>query len=301
MCGNVCDAGKICKNGVCTTGTGATGCDGESINTSKDSAHCGQCGNKCAAGKICQSGTCATGTGATVCDGKVANTTESLNCGQCGNTCSTDKTCKAGVCSTGIGIGDTIVFGNYYGSPIQWYILDKDTANHRVMLVSMDIVELKIPYHIEYEDVTWAESTIRSWLNGYGKSDNIQSQDYTSSNFISRAFTSEERSRILSVQIVNANNPNFGTPGGVNTTDKVFLLSIDEVEPLLGLTGRDLCSKIHCLSDSWWLRSPGSSPTKAAIVDYEGYLLSGGNLVNSTDGSYQLTFISVRPALWLNY
>ncbi|MBQ8037375.1 MAG: hypothetical protein IJ268_10305, partial [Proteobacteria bacterium] len=235
QCGKKCAVGQICQSGTCATGTGYTICDGKGRNTSNDSAHCGQCGKKCAVGQICQSGSCATGTGATVCDGKNANTTQALNCGQCGNTCSSDKTCKASVCSTGIGVGDTIVFGNYNDTPIQWYILDNDTANHRIMLLSMDILG-KRPYHTKSEAVTWAESTIRSWLNGYGSNENKQSADYTSSNFITTAFTNEERARIVKLTVVNENNPVDGTPGGANTQDQVFLLSIAEVKNLLGLT-----------------------------------------------------------------
>ena len=159
----------------------------------------------------------------------------------------------------------------------------------------MDVLE-KRPYHTKNEAVTWAESTIRSWLNGYGKSENKQSLDFTSSNFISSAFSSEERARIASVQIVNANNPKYDTPGGVNTNDKVFLLSIDEVKTLLGTTQNDICTKIHCKVE-WWLRSPGSYTASAAYVDDNddfGYLCILGSSV------YYFS-AGVRPALWLKY
>ena len=50
------------------------------------------------------------------------------------------------------------------------------------------------------------------------------------SDFINGYFTKEERDRILPWKIINDYNPKYKTPGGVNTTDKVFCLSIEEVE-----------------------------------------------------------------------
>ena len=202
-----------------------------------------------------------------------------FNCGKCSNACAAGKACKAGTC-TDLEVGGVTAFGQYNQSPIQWYILDKDAANHRVMLLSMDTLH-KICYNRNYGFITWAESKIRSWLNGY---------------FISSAFTSEERARIPSVQIVNANNPMYGTPGGVDTTDKVFLLSIDEVETLLGTTKEDICSKIHCGIGSWWLRSPGERVkygNLATSVASDGKLKTHGEDTTHVNG--------VRPAMWLEY
>ena len=299
QCGKKCGVGQICTSGSCQTGSGTTSCDGKSIDTSKDSANCGMCGNICGIGKICQNGTCTAGTGVTYCDGKsINNTNHFLNCGQCSNACAKNKICQNGTCSEPK-VGDVISFGQYKIldaqtiTPIQWYILDKDTVNHRVMILSMDVLE-KRPYHTKNEAVTWAESTIRSWLNGYGKSENKQSLDFTSSTFISSAFTSEERARIPSVQIVNANNPQYGITGGVNTNDKVFLLSIDEVKTLLGTTMEDICTKIHCTAH-WWLRSPGSNTYYAASVSNGGSLYARGNYVHD-DRNF-----GVRPALWISY
>ena len=268
-----------------------TKCGNISISLMDDSAHCGQCGNKCAVGKICKSGTCQTGTGATTCNAKEANTSkEALNCGQCGNTCPTDKTCKAGVCTASIDVGNTLVFGNYNGSPIQWYILDNDAVNHRLMLLAMDVLEERV-YHTKEEAITWEQSSIRSWLNGYGSSENKQSEDYTSSNFIKSAFTDEEKAKIPKVTVVNDDNPQYGTPGGNNTQDYVFLLSINEVKTLL--PSDNMCTKILCTTN-WWLRSPGRNASCAANVGDSGSLYTGGNYVDVDRGG-------VRPALWLNY
>ena len=251
--------------------------------------------------------------GSTTGDGESVNTSvntsnDFFNCGQYSNACAGDKICQNGIC-TEPKVGDVISFGHYqiYGSqtktPIQWYILDIDRANHRFKLLSVDILEGNWEYHklLVGDHVTWAESTTRSWLNGYGPSENERAKDYTSSNFISSAFTSEERARIPSVQLVNANNPESGTPGGMNTTDKVFLLSIDEVRSLLESTNEHICVKIHC-TYSWWLRSPGIVIGSAAFVSYDG----DGIFSNVVYYDYIIadgasTPMGLRPALWLNY
>ena len=294
QCGKKCDVGKRCQSGTCKTGTGSTYCDGISINTSNDSANCGQCGKMCGVGQICQSGTCQTGMGSTYCDGISINTSyDFANCGQCGRT-ATHKLCKDGE-FTDPSVGGTVSFGMYNSSPIEWYILDNDTVNHRLMLLAMDLLE-KRPYHTQIVAITWEQSTIRSWLNGYGSSENKQSEDYTSNNFMKSAFTDEEKAKIPKVTIVNDNNPQYNTRGGTNTQDYVFLLSINEVKTLLPLyvdEQNNMCAKIHCIA-YWWLRSPGYDTDNAASVSYDGTLDAYGGSVGSND-------IGVRPALWLNH
>lgn len=202
-----------------------------------------------------------------------------------GNICS-EEPCSGEDCS----VGDTIPFGNYNNSTIQWYVLDKDATNHRLMLLAMTGV-VKKKYNEVFEAITWENSTIRSWLNGYGSSKNKQGIDYTTDNFILNAFTSEERAKIPLVTIENPDNPQHGTDGGNNTEDYVFLLSIIDVENLLGITSV-MCSKIDCTS-YWWLRSPGKNKDDASYVDTEGIMDSEGNDVNGLH--------PIRPALWINY
>ena len=290
----VCDAGQVCSKGACVDeAPEETVCDGKSVNTSNDSANCGQCGQKCAVGYMCVNGSCLSGSGVTYCNGRNVNTSnDPVNCGQCGRT-ATHQICKEGD-FIAPAVGEIISFGTYNGTPIQWYILDNDTTNHRIMLTSMDILESR-PYHIVDEGVTWAVSTIRSWLNGYGSGENIQEQDYTSSSFISTAFIDEERERIDQITVVNEDSPK-GTKGGEDTLDWVFLLSISEVNTLLGKVKGDIGSKLRCAS-AWWLRTPGSSTHHVAVVspswDYSGNIdESGLNIYNN---------YGVRPALWLNY
>ena len=189
-------------------------------------------------------------------------------------------------------VGGTIAFGYYNGSTIQWYILDNDTTNHWIMLLSMDILE-KMPYNPRRASITWKKSTIRSWLNGYASSYNNVGNDYTGNNFINIAFSTSEKVKIVSSNVPAHANPKYSTSPGNATTDKIFLLSITEVNNLLG-TGSNMCTKIHSAT-MWWLRSPGGSADRAANVNTDGSVYLDGVSVDRGG------LFGVRPALWVNY
>ena len=116
----------------------------------------------------------------------------------------------------GVTTWDCIYFGNYYQSnsstkePIKWRVLSVD-GNDAFLLADQNL-DAK-PYNEEDTDVTWATCTLRTWLNG---------------TFLNTAFTSAEQTAIKNTTVVNEDNPYYGTEGGVNTIDKVYLLSIAE-------------------------------------------------------------------------
>lgn len=187
-------------------------------------------------------------------------------------------------------INGTIEFGHYNSRPIQWYVLDEDTANHRTLLVAKDVLDEK-PYNYITDNFTsWEDCTIRSWLNGYDATQNVLGKDYASDNFISTAFTSEEQARIATVQVINDTKNQYGSTGGANTMDKVFLLSVDEVKTYLG-SPKGVCAKLNCTIE-WWLRTPGYDTHDAVLVSSDGKINPRGMWGNSDAG--------LRPALWLN-
>ena len=112
-----------------------------------------------------------------------------------------------------------IVFGAYGQvgdesegpEPIEWEILEESSKG--MLLVSRYVLEVR-PYHDEEEDVTWEKCRLRSWLND---------------EFLNKAFTEKEQGRIRVTELTNPGNPVHGTPGGNNTWDRIFLLSVDEV------------------------------------------------------------------------
>ena len=48
--------------------------------------------------------------------------------------------------------------------------------------------------------------------------------------FIAEAFSASEKSAIPTVTLSNPDNPNYGTEGGNDTQDQVFLLSLEELQ-----------------------------------------------------------------------
>ena len=125
---------------------------------------------------------------------------------------------------------DNIYFGNYFQSngatkePVKWRVLSN--SDGKLFLLSDQNLDV-FQYHTDWESVTWEKSTMRSWLNGYGASENTggdNGTDYTSDNFIGAAFSEKEQKAIADTTVVNDDNPTYGTEGGENTNDKIFLL-----------------------------------------------------------------------------
>ena len=70
---------------------------------------------------------------------------------------------------------DNIYFGNYFQSngatkePVKWRVLSN--SDGKLFLLSDQNLDV-FQYHTDWESVTWEKSTMRSWLNGYGASEN---------------------------------------------------------------------------------------------------------------------------------
>lgn len=187
-------------------------------------------------------------------------------------------------------IGDVIEFGNYYQNdltkktPIRWRILD--IKNNKALLVSELLLDVQ-PYNKEYKNITWENSSIRRWLNN---------------EFINEAFSKSEQNKINLTYLHNNDNKSYGTKGGNDTQDKIFLLSINEVERYLTNRNQRMVkltkyAKEHDASSdyvngTWWLRSPGSSQSYAAIINFSSVGIDGSGVAAK--------YNSIRPALYLD-
>ena len=226
----------------------------------------------------------------------------------------------------GGGQADNIYFGTYQQSsdgsggynidPIKWRVLEN--ANGQLFLLSDQNLDV-FQYHVDYESVTWATSTMRSWLNGYSAEQNTGGSsgiDYTSDNFIGTAFSEKEQKAIADTTVVNDDNPDHNTEGGNDTTDQIFLLSIEEVQNAdYGFTddssriatntayvaggGEIGGNMLHGVgeADYWWLRSPGDLNHRAAGVA-AGVSVDGG--VGGYGYSVRIAYLAVRPAFNLD-
>ena len=198
-------------------------------------------------------------------------------------------------------VGDIVYFGTYEQDndttngkeDIEWLVLAKE--KNRVLVISDKALDCQ-PYNSSYtEEVTWEKCSLRKWLNN---------------DFINAAFTAEERAKIPTVMVSTDKNPEYDTDPGNATKDRVFLLSIVEVEKYFPSNEARKCvpteyaiSNGAYTSDSytkggkatcwWWLRSPGYNRFDAASVNMYGNVDEEGSHVNNDT-------YAVRPAMWIS-
>lgn len=197
-------------------------------------------------------------------------------------------------------IGSTMPFGDY-----NWRILD--IKNNTALIITENIIEHRA-YHDVYKDITWADCSLRKYLNGefYDK------------------FNVTDKSRISPVINKNPDNQWYGSKGGEDTEDSIFLLTIEDVvcryfgdssEKLYNpgknqrywfeRKDKNNSKRIARLEANkegiwwWWLRSPGRVNVKAVYIHGDGNIgIQGNNILkgNISDG---ICTGGVRPALWL--
>jgi len=192
---------------------------------------------------------------------------------------------KAGL--TNVNVGSTIKFGFYEQDnntsngkeEIEWKVLAVD--GNKALVISQYALDCQ-KYNSTYTDTTWEKCSLRTWLNG---------------TFYNAAFGSDHQKMIASSTVTADKNPSYSTSPGNNTTDKVFLLSITEVNKYFSSDSARQCQgTAYCYAQGncwWWLRSPGDYSGDAARVNDDGSVDRSGYYVGSVLGA-------VRPALWIN-
>lgn len=204
---------------------------------------------------------------------------------------------------TKFNIGEIMSFGGY-----DWRILD--LQGNTALIMMEDIIEQQ-PYNNYAGDVTWADCSLRKYLN---------------SEFYNR-FTLDEQSRIIPVMNKNQDNQWYGSRGGEDTRDYIFLLNMEEVVcKYFGDSSKNLenrsakqrywfqkkdennskrGSKFDGYVWWWWLRSPGRDNKRAVYIHGDGNIGIQGNgtfryssnTIHPTTGDNSG---GVRPALWLS-
>lgn len=192
-------------------------------------------------------------------------------------------------------VGSYITFGTYEQDnetsngkeDIEWLVLSKQ--NNRLLVLSRYALDCE-QYHDKFDpvysgDVTWENCTLRTWLN---------------KDFLNAAFSSVEQAMIPAVTVSADKNPLYSTDPGKETQDKVFLLSIVEVNKYFKTDSEQRCKPtvyayergVHTDRSgwcTWWLRSPGEFRYCAASVKYDG-----------SEVDYWMTErFAIRPALWI--
>ena len=181
-------------------------------------------------------------------------------------------------------VGDILAFGSFEqdGSngngkeAIGWRVLAK--TSDKMLVVSEHGLDSH-RYHDWNESVDWEDCTVRTWLNG---------------SFYDSAFNSREKSYILTT-----------SNSDTSTRDKIFLLSIGEVERYFSGKSDRICyaTRYALYQDayannktgaSWWLlRTEGKDSKHVMSVNSDGKIDYDGGKVASDRGV-------VRPAMWLD-
>ena len=194
--------------------------------------------------------------------------------------------------------GDVIAFGSFEqdgdttngAEPIRWIVLER--FDDRLLVLSADVLDGRQYNHVPFQEVTWADSDLRAWMND---------------DFLTAAFGPAQQGIIATVCNSNEDQSVTGDEGGADTQDRVFALS--ETESVIYLSSSANRADIGAAPASafaasgaltvsedgtadWWLRSPGTYGFAAQFVDAEGKpSVSGANV----DVLY-----GVRPALWID-
>ncbi len=190
-------------------------------------------------------------------------------------------------------VGGTVLFGTYeqdnYAAngkeEIEWTVLAKE--NDRLLVVSKYALDC-LEYDKTHTIVTWTNSSLRRWLNRA---------------FLDAAFSEGEKAVIPTVTVNADKNPDYKTDPGSNTEDRIFLLSIPEVERYFGSDNARKCEgTAYCYAQGvhknydgfceWWLRSPGKYCNSAAFVYEDGSAREGSYGASSRE--------AIRPALWID-
>ena len=202
-------------------------------------------------------------------------------CGNCGEKLGgLRKKCKscAQANAPAVEIGSIMRFGDY-----DWRVLA--SRKGEMLIVSDKILEER-QYNTQQMDITWENCSLRRYLNGefYNK------------------FNSEEKRKIAKTRLPNKNNQEFGTNGGHTTKDRIFILSIEEVESYFGDNSARVTYDIMGNAEYWWLRSPGSKCDSAAYVHNGGSVFDEGKNVSTFKdyfGEIRPTPCGIRPAMWV--
>jgi len=187
---------------------------------------------------------------------------------------------------------EVVRFGGY-----SWYILE--SRSDRMLLLSEKTIDHS-SYHHNFEKITWKDANAREFLN---------------TTFF-QSFSTGDQARILETAVPNPPNPWFKpeATNEIDTYDRIFLLSFDEVvnymgDPKQGIAQKEpfylddsfnTIRKAVALDNSptrWTLRTVGNLPYLVATITIDGRVCVSGDFVNrpTTD----LFQVGLRPAIWV--
>ena len=212
-------------------------------------------------------------------------------------------------------VGAYVKFGKYEQDnnlsngkeDIEWLVLD--VKDEKALVISKFSLDWQPYYTIpgatstafmtNSETVTWENSILRKWLNN---------------NFLNAAFSEKEKMLILAATLSDNKNPEYNIDSGDVIMDKIFLLSMVEVDKYFKNTYARICKPTMFVEANgtdyfegnyyWWLRSPCQQ--SGVFVDSDGSAFSQegcASIVTDTGKYGSIRFdrlIPVRPAMWID-
>ena len=190
--------------------------------------------------------------------------------------------------------GDVATLGSYEQDndlnngpePIEWKVLTVE--NRMALLLSTYALDAKQFHTNSSGFVTWEGSSLRKWMND---------------DFFNTAFSPDEKAYVSQSVIANPANKRSGASAGNKTTDRIFLLSTDEVNEYFESEDARICepteyakaagAQVSYKYTSWCLRTPVITGMTESIVDGIGWITSIGAFLDDATRT-------VRPAFWLD-
>ncbi|MBQ6603295.1 MAG: hypothetical protein IJH99_07850 [Eubacterium sp.] len=194
--------------------------------------------------------------------------------------------------------GDIVVFGSWEQNgeaadgpeQIRWIVLS--AGGNELTLFSEYCLDT-VPFNEEQTRVTWETCTLRSWLNN---------------DFYRDAFSEEERQLILLSHQSFWNNDYYGTDGGNDTDDYVFLLGADAQETMYQADAgaRFAVATRHAYLTgcetgqytgyaTYWIAGAAANKEYALYVDAMGTYYDGGT--DAWGAEVSSRDIGVRPCI----
>ena len=162
--------------------------------------------------------------------------------------------------------GDTVDFGEF-----SWIVADRSGAQLTLVLktAAEDSIFGPAAYHEDAQDVTWADCSLRAYLNKEAL----------------EAFSPAEQEAMVPQVHTPAPNPSAGTQGGEETEDLIRIPDAAEAQQylkdgLFSAPGADA-----------WLCSPGHDRSTACVLTKGGRILEYGDLVTDELGILAVTVV----------
>jgi len=165
-------------------------------------------------------------------------------------------------------------------NPYKWLVLDVDTENKKALLIMDGYIDTLYMF-ADDEVHTWENSQVREYLNFQPNMDVM--------------FTAEEQEFILETAVANPANPKTGVSSGNDTTDRLFLLSTEEMEKYFENPEDRVVYDAEGSPVGQYLRTAGGEESYFAMIiqDNSGEIDYNGS--HGYSGAY-----AIRPAMWVD-